>query len=131
MPVTSEPTEWTTHHLAGPGEHECMRLGVVCTREWFGQPRMRAVGLGRALIEVQLVPGGRPGRDLPRQLPVLDIDHWSRHNEAGLRVFLGGGNRKVDGGEALWCNDRVRQRAALGIEGGRWAGLVLPGFQTS
>ena len=131
MPEPREAVEGTADDLAGPLDHEGVRLCVVGARERRRQPGMQAVRFGRSLVEVELVPGGRPGLDLTRQLAVLVDDGRRRYRLAGLGVLLVGGDREVDRRESLGLDDLVGQRSAVGIEGGLGIRLIGAGDQAA
>src|SRR6202020_2560216 len=66
VPLPGEPVERTAHDLARPTEEEGVRLRVVGPGDRRGEARLGAARLGRALVEVKLVPRCRPGLELTR-----------------------------------------------------------------
>src|SRR5258708_6956133 len=126
MPGAGELVERTANDLADPAEHEPAGLRVVGARDRRRQTGAATAGLRRALVEVEVVPGRRPGRQLTAELPVLEVDRRGRVLLLGPGVTFLGGDAELDRGEAARFGDPADDCVPGRIEGRLRVGLEAP-----
>src|SRR5436309_12388704 len=113
VPDAGEVVERATDDLAGPLEHELLRLRVVRPANGPRQARLRSVRLRRTLIEVLVIPRGDDHADVAAQLAALHRHLRLRDRGARLRILGVGRDAEVGRRERRRLDDLDRKSTRL------------------